>query len=82
MKLLTYPQVEFNTILLFLNQIDCLPTLDLIDYDTLFEARHGRGAIDNMPKSGEEAIATSSIGIPPVILNAGMTENPMIRVQT
>ena len=37
----------------------------LNDYDTLFEARHGRGAIDNMPKSGEEVIATSSIGIPP-----------------
>ena len=34
----------------------------LNDYDTLFEARHGRGAIDNMPKSGEEALAISSIG--------------------
>ena len=51
------------------------------DYDTLFEARHGRGAIDNMPKSGEEAIATSSFGIPPATLSAGMTGNPMVRVR-
>ena len=47
------------------------------DYDTLFEARHGRGALDNMPKSGEEAIAISSIGMTPVTLKAGMTEDPM-----
>ena len=53
----------------------------LNDYDTLFEARHGRGAIDNVPKSGEEAIATSSIGIPPVTLSARMTENPMVRIR-
>ena len=33
-------------------------------YDTLFEARHGREAIDSIPKSGEGALATSSIGIP------------------
>ena len=51
------------------------------DYDTLFEARHGRGAMDNMPKSGEEVIATSSIGIPPATLSVGMTENPMVRVR-
>ena len=49
-------------------------------YDTLFEARHGRGAIDNMPKSGEEVIATSSIEIPLTTLGVGMTENPMVRV--
>ena len=54
--------------------------MGLDDYDTLFEARHGRGAIDNMPKSGEEAIATSSIGIPSATLSVGMTENPMVRV--
>ena len=34
----------------------------LDDYDTLFEARHGRGAIDNMPRLGEKAIPTCSIG--------------------
>ena len=34
-----------------------------------------------MPKSGEEAIATSSIGMTPVTLSAGMTENPMVRIR-
>ena len=60
---------------------DRLSTYTGLDiYDTLFEVRHGRGAIDNMPKTGEEAIATSSIGIPPVTLSVGMTENPMVSV--
>ena len=53
----------------------------LNDYDTLFEARHGREAIDDIPKSGKEAIATASIGIPTTTLSAGMTENPMVRVR-
>ena len=53
----------------------------LNDYDTLFEARHGRGVLDNMPKSGEEAIATPSIGMTPVTLSARMTENPMVRIR-
>ena len=70
-----------NTILLF-SEPDRMSTYTgHNDYDTLFEARHGRGPIDNMPKSGEEAIATSSIGIPPATLSAGMTENPMVRVR-
>ena len=34
-----------------------------------------------MPKSGEEAIATSSIGVPPVTLSAKTTENPVVRVR-
>ena len=34
------------------------------------------GAIDNMSKSGVEAIATSSIGIPPVTFSARVTETP------
>ena len=53
----------------------------LNDYDTLFEARHGRGALDNMPKSVEEAIAISSIGMTPVTLSVGMTENPMVMIR-
>ena len=49
----------------------------LDDYDTLFEARHGRGAIDNIPKSGERTLVASSMGIPPTISSEGMTENLM-----
>ena len=53
----------------------------LNDYDTLFEARHGRGAIEVMPKSGEETMPTSSIGMTPVTLSVGMTENLMVRIR-
>ena len=35
----------------------------LDDYDTLFAARHGRGALDPVPKVGEQI--TTSLGIPP-----------------
>ena len=37
----------------------------LDDYDTLFAARHGRGALDPVPKSGEQkSIMTSGIPTP------------------
>ena len=36
----------------------------LNEYDTLFEARHGRGAMDNIPKSGERTLVVPSMGIP------------------
>ena len=36
----------------------------LDDYDTLFAAKHGRGALDPVPKVGEQ-ITTTSLGIPP-----------------
>ena len=36
----------------------------LDDYDTLFEARHGRGAIDSVTISGERVPATSPVVIP------------------
>ena len=34
-----------------------------------------------MSKSGEEAVATSSLRMTPVTLSAGMTENPMVRIR-
>ena len=46
--------------------------------DTLFEARHGRGALDNVPRIGGEVITTSSIGITPVTSSTGMIVNPRI----
>ena len=54
----------------------------LDDYDTLFEVRHGRGVLDNMPRLSGEAIATSSIGMTPVSLSVGMTENLMVRIKS
>ena len=50
----------------------------LDNYDTLFEARHGRGAIDNMPKSGEKALVASSMGMPTTTSSVAMTENLMV----
>ena len=71
--------IEYHPVV---SESDRLSTYTGLDnYDTLFEARHGRGAIDNMPKSGEEEIATSSIGITPVTLSVGMIENPMVRIR-
>ena len=53
----------------------------LDDYDTLFEARHGRGALDYMPRLSGKAIVTSSKGMTSVSLSVGVTENPMVRIK-
>ena len=48
------------------------------DYDILFAARHGRGALDPVPKV-EEQITTTSLGIPPPMVGPELI-NPMERV--
>ena len=50
----------------------------LDDYDTLFAARHGRGALDPVPRVGEQ-ITTTSLGIPPPMVGPELI-NPMERV--
>ena len=50
----------------------------LDDYDTLFAARHGRGALDPVPKVGEQ-ITTASLGMPPPMVGPELI-NPMERV--
>ena len=35
------------------------------DYDTLFEARHGRGALDPAPVTSQEVVSTPFGGITP-----------------
>ena len=52
----------------------------LDDYDTLFEARHGRGALDHMPRTSGEVIATSSMGMTSTTLSVGVIENPRIGI--
>ena len=42
------------------------------DYDTLFEARHGRGALDPVPMTNKEMVTTSSVGTTPTTLGMGM----------
>ena len=53
----------------------------LNDYDTLFEARHGRGTVDNIPKSGERTVDVSPLRMFPMIASEGMTENLMVGVR-
>ena len=43
----------------------------LDDYDTLFEVRHGRGALKHVPRKSEEKF-TSSMGITPTILGTDL----------
>ena len=57
------------------DKLSIYTTLD--DYDTLFEARHGRGAIDNVTISGERVHATYPVVIPTLATNMGVMENIM-----
>ena len=50
----------------------------LNDYDTLFEARHGRGAIDSVPISDERVPTTSSVAMPTTTSSMSVIKNLMI----
>ena len=52
----------------------------LDDYDTLFEARHGRGALDQIPRISE-GLVTSSVGITPTTSSAGFMVSPLDKVK-
>ena len=52
----------------------------LDDYDTLFAARHGRGALDPVPRMSEQMIMTTSVGITPPTASMGLMVNPLERV--
>ena len=65
-----------------ISEIDRVSTYTgLDDYDTLFEARHGRGDLDHVPRKSEEMVNTSSVGITPTTLSAGLMVNPMGKVK-
>ena len=53
----------------------------LDDYDTLFAARHGRGALDQAPRMSEQMIMTSSMGITSTTLSTGLMVNPLDKVK-
>ena len=70
--------IEYHPVV---SESDRLSTyMGLDDYDTLFKARHGRGAWDHMPRTSGEVVTTSSIGMTPTTLNAGVIANPMVEV--
>ena len=52
----------------------------LDDYDTLFAARHGRGALDPVPRTSEQIMMTTSMGITPPTMSMGLMVNPLDRV--
>ena len=49
----------------------------LDDYDAMFKARHGKGAIDNMTVTGEKISFTSPVIILTPAVCMSVTENPM-----
>ena len=51
----------------------------LDDYDTLFAARHGRGALDPVPRVSEQMTTTTTLGISPPITGPELI-NPIERV--
>ena len=68
--------IEYNPGVIEQDRLSTYTGLD--DYDTLFEARHGRGAIDSVPKSDDGVLAASSIVMPTTTSSMDMTENLMI----
>ena len=46
----------------------------------MFAARHGRGALDQVPIMSEQMIVTTSMGITPPIASTGLMVNPLERV--
>ena len=82
MKLPTYLQVviEYHPVVLESDRLSTYAGLD--DYDTLFEARLGRGALDHMPRTSGEVMVTTSIGLTPTTLSVEVIENPMIRTRS
>ena len=73
---LTCHGIEYNPEVFKQERLSTYTSLD--DYDTLFEARHGRREVDNIPKSGERTVDVSSIRMPPMIASEDMTENLMV----
>ena len=71
---------EYHPNVLELDRVSTYTGLD--DYDTLFAARHGRGALDQDPRMSEQMIMTSSMGITPTTLSTGLMVNPLDKVKS
>ena len=68
--------IEYNPEVFEQERLSTYTGLD--DYDTLFEARHGRGDVDNIPKIGERTTCCSPMGMPSTIKSEDMAENLMV----
>ena len=67
--------IEYNPRVVDQDKLSTYTSLD--DYDTLFEARHGRRGIDSVPISGERVPATSPVAIPNLTPSMGATKSIM-----
>ena len=46
----------------------------------MFATRHGRGALDQVPQTGEQITMTTSVGLTPPTLSMGLTADPLERM--
>ena len=79
-QILIYPYlpssgIEYDPRIVDQDKLSTFTNLD--DHDTLFEARHGRGAIDSVPISDERVPATSPVAIPISTANMVVTKTIM-----
>ena len=70
---------DYHSNILEMDRVSTYIGLD--DYDTLFAARHGRGALDPAPRTSEQMIMTTSVGITPSISDTGLMVNPLNEVE-
>ena len=71
--------MEYNPRIVDQDKLSTFTSLD--DYDTLFEVRHGRRAIDSIPISGERVPTTSPVVIPILTPSKGAIKNSMIETR-
>ena len=64
--------IEYDPRIVDRDKLSTFTSLD--DYDTLFDDRHGRGAMDSVPISDERVPATSPVAIPVPTVNMGVTK--------
>ena len=64
------------------SDIDRVSTYTGLDnYDKLFTARYGRGALDQDPRMSEQMVMTTSVGITPITSGTELMVNPLEKVK-
>ena len=72
--------IGYHHVVTEIDRVSTYTALD--DYNTMFEARHGRGALDHVPTKSEEMVISSSMGIIPTTTSAGLMVNPLDKVKS
>ena len=66
--------IEYDQMGLDQDKLSTYTSVD--DYDAMFQARHGRRAIDNLTVTGEKVSVTSPVTVSTPAISRGMTEGP------